>query len=765
MYFTKVILHKYKRFSMHSSDTYEEDLSNFNILTWRNGYGKSSLIYQINVLPIDKRDFEEDGYKQLFFTHNHREYILTSSSSKHSLLEDGEELNVSFNKKTYLEIVKDKFKITPNVLNYVNGYSTLTKMSPNERKEVLFNISQIDYSYALGVFNKLVTIHRDSIALLKYNSGKLNNIMDMSKEDVSKEDYLEYKKQLEEFKEYLLKNHYNTNSEYNLEEQINKMYNLLTTIGKVITEEELQLLEKRKLELVTEDALYAKEINLVREKVKNLNELVDDKLIKEKQEELSKLEQQLNNFILNVNNNFIKESLVNGNLHILETLNKLLQLLHTDEETLNSILDNELEIKLQEKIKLMEVGRQTIRNMRDILESVNNLNKVKCDNCGHAIDMNLKSQKLQDEINKREVEVSKLEDEVKDGDKIVKTMKRKLSALEEINLCLTFLGVEKLNDIDTLIQQQLYMEYSNIYQISVDVFKLKETLKTKKEEYNNLASKGSMDSTKIRIELNNLYAKDRELIDKLNKVRNEYKEVVSVIEKNKLREEQKQKLREEYENFLNMKINNYRVYYNEFITNSVNSINQELDLVNNNIKHLDMLNNERKNLTEEIAKITEDIKDYKILIDKLSPKNGLIAKSINSFIGVIVEEMNTIINTVWSYDMKIMNCDVGEGGDLDFKFKVLINNIRATNDVSNLSTSMRDIVDLAFRLVYIKYMDLNGIPLVLDEFGSSMDKEHATKAFDMVEDVLRNSFEQIFLVSHFDTMYGRFRNVTYPSVK
>lgn len=750
---------------MHSSDTYEEDLSNFNILTWRNGYGKSSLIYQINVLPIDKRDFEEDGYKQLFFTHNHREYILTSSSSKHSLLEDGEELNVSFNKKTYLEIVKDKFKITPNVLNYVNGYSTLTKMSPNERKEVLFNISQIDYSYALGVFNKLVTIHRDSIALLKYNSGKLNNIMDMSKEDVSKEDYLEYKKQLEEFKEYLLKNHYNTNSEYNLEEQINKMYNLLTTIGKVITEEELQLLEKRKLELVTEDSLYAKEINLVREKVKNLNELVDDKLLKEKQEELSKLEQQLNNFILNVNNNFIKESLVNGNLHILETLNKLLQLLHTDEETLNSILDNELEAKLQEKIKLMEVGRQTIRNMRDILESVNNLNKVKCDNCGHAIDMNLKSQKLQDEINKREVEVSKLEDEVKDSDKIVKTMKRKLSALEEINLCLTFLGVEKLNDIDTLIQQQLYMEYSNIYQISVDVFKLKETLKTKKEEYNNLASKGSMDSTKIRIELNNLYAKDRELIDKLNKVRNEYKEVVTVIEKNKLREEQKQKLREEYENFLNMKINNYRVYYNEFITNSVNSINQELDLVNNNIKHLDMLNNERKNLTEEIAKITEDIKDYKILIDKLSPKNGLIAKSINSFIGVIVEEMNTIINTVWSYDMKIMNCDVGEGGDLDFKFKVLINNIRATNDVSNLSTSMRDIVDLAFRLVYIKYMDLNGIPLVLDEFGSSMDKEHATKAFDMIEDVLRNSFEQIFLVSHFDTMYGRFRNVTYPSVK
>lgn len=765
MYFKKIILHKYKRFAMHSENTFETDLHNFNILNWRNGFGKSSLIFQVNVLPIDKKDFDEDGYKEIYFTHNHKEYVIKSYTNKHSITEDGEELNVSFNKKTFLEIIKDKFKITPNVLNYVNGYSTLTNMSPNERKEVLFNISQLDYSYALGVFNTLATMHRDSIALLKYNSGKLNNIMEMSKEDVTKEDYVIYRKYLEAIKEFFLKNHYDVSEEQNLQSKIDELYSTFSSLGKDYAEEEIKTLTNTRDELNASILVKQKEREAIQEKIEMLNQLVDDELLKTKQATLIEKEKILNESLTSLDNQFIKDSVVNGNLNILDVLKNIINLLEQDEEVLNTILDNEFENKLAEKNKTLDVSRNIIKSLKDMLENVSNLNKVKCDNCGHHIDMNLKQEKLKTEINQREMVAAKLEDEVVKENKTLLLIKRKQTLLANLNIQLTMLNENKLDNIDQIKQQELFSEYSSLYVLVIELFRIKDDIKLLKDELVKLSNKGSMSADKTKLEMTNCLSRDKILVDEIIKCKNQVKNINETLEQASKRKEKKERLKNEYKVLMEMKTNNYRVAMNQFISNSVRLINSELENIDKNIKHLDMLEVERKNLIEEIAKITEDIKDYKMLIDKLSPKNGLIAKSINSFIGVIVEEMNTIINTVWSYDMRIMNCDVDDGGDLDFKFKVLINNTRTANDVSNLSTSMRDIVDLAFRLIYIKYMDLDGIPLVLDEFGSSMDKEHASKAFDMIEDVLRNSFEQILLVSHFDTMYGRFRNVNYLTVK
>jgi ABC-type hemin transport system ATPase subunit len=70
---------------------------------------------------------------------------------------------------------------------------------------------------------------------------------------------------------------------------------------------------------------------------------------------------------------------------------------------------------------------------------------------------------------------------------------------------------------------------------------------------------------------------------------------------------------------------------------------------------------------------------------------------------------------------------------------------------------MREVVDLAFKLVYIKYRKLD-VPLVLDEFGSSMDTTHQINSYNIIGDKLVNNFSQIFIVSHFESMYGRFSN-------
>ena len=166
-----------------------------------------------------------------------------------------------------------------------------------------------------------------------------------------------------------------------------------------------------------------------------------------------------------------------------------------------------------------------------------------------------------------------------------------------------------------------------------------------------------------------------------------------------------------------------------------------------------------------LDKAVKDIDEYKErakvishMLDALSPSDGIIARSINSFLNIFIKEMNHIINSVWSYEMTILPCDVSEDDDLDYKFKVKVNNDEVIEDVSRLSSSMQEIVDLAYKIVFMKYMGLSDSPLILDEFGRTMDATHRDTAYNIIDRVFSSNFNQIFLVSHFESMYGRFVN-------
>ena len=164
-----------------------------------------------------------------------------------------------------------------------------------------------------------------------------------------------------------------------------------------------------------------------------------------------------------------------------------------------------------------------------------------------------------------------------------------------------------------------------------------------------------------------------------------------------------------------------------------------------------------------VENIQKSIDSYKIklsvlskMIEALSPESGLIAKSINSFLNGYLSEMNTIINSVWSYNMELLPCEVDSENDLNYKF---------IEDISKLSSSMQEIVNLAFKIVFVKYLGLAGYPLILDEFGRTMDAEHRQSAYDIIDRVLSHSFNQIILVCHFESMYSRFVNANFLELK
>ena len=146
------------------------------------------------------------------------------------------------------------------------------------------------------------------------------------------------------------------------------------------------------------------------------------------------------------------------------------------------------------------------------------------------------------------------------------------------------------------------------------------------------------------------------------------------------------------------------------------------------------------------------------MVKALSPTEGLIAKSINSFLNVFIDDINNVIKSVWSYELKLLPCDLSTGDDLDYYFPFSLNGQKPISDIKQASSGGKEIIDLAFKIIFIKYLKLIDYPLYLDEYAVKMDPVHRVNAYNVIGSVLAHNFSQVFIISHFESMYGSFKN-------
>ena len=181
MIIKKIELYKFKRFFLSQVDHFVlEPKSNIMIMAWGNGKGKSSLLSVLNPLPAElKKDFKEDGYKYIEILHRGHEYKISSGKlerNKHSFILDDKELNPGGTKRVQLELVKEHFNITPAINNVVLGLDKFSIMPPSTRKYWFSELSTIDYTYPVKVYNSLKARYRDllgGIKLQEENIGKI----------------------------------------------------------------------------------------------------------------------------------------------------------------------------------------------------------------------------------------------------------------------------------------------------------------------------------------------------------------------------------------------------------------------------------------------------------------------------------------------------------------------------------------------------------------------------------------------------------------
>lgn len=771
MLIKKIVLHRFKRFFITGVEHFEyEPKSNISIIAWANGYGKSSLLSEISPLPSDlKKDYREGGYKYLELNYKGKEYIVSSGyNGKHSFIVDGNELNTGGTARVQKDLSYEHFGITTDNFDILLGKECLTNMTPMVRKKWFTSISPIDYTFSIKVFNNLKSRYRDIVGSIKLLQEDLikrtNNIVDKDNIDKIKKEYDRLDKTILELSKMLLKT--TKPNEVSIEDKIVEYNRFIKELNNLEVDE--VSIDKAKYNLGN----YESDLRKINEDIYRNNKILEtlDKVSNDNLKDLKETKGKLVNDIDNLKE-LLPKDIVNGTSELcIEKLNEIsnkseyyLEILKKPIEEVNLNTLREELANLKDKHTELKTLYLTSNNEYETLIASSN-NDIICPKCNHSFKIanSKRLEMLKSIINTTKEELVKLTNIIKSKIELeAKLIDRQdninklLNILHSESILKPFLGNITDNELDRIptilntarVKIMNFSKYDILLKqldnINNKIVSVEEANKIVKDL--NISNKEALE--KVIEELTTRRAttikliKDTRMYISLNEQLDEVMKGIKEYQDYKV---------DEYEYLVTMK-------QNDIILNGISEMKVQLSKIQKVIQESDINSARIKDIQDTIDNNKKDIDILGRMIEALSPDGGLIARSINSFLNVFINEMNHIINSVWRYSIELLPCDI-EDNDLNYKFKVRVNHDEVIEDVNKLSSSMQEIVNLAFKVVFIKYSKLTYYPLILDEFGRTMDPEHRVNAYDIIDKVLSHNFNHIILVCHFESMYSRFFN-------
>lgn len=765
----KLILHKCDRFPLTSGTTliYTPE-QKMQLILGTNGSGKSSLLSFLTPLPPDiKNDFKEGGYKEIHITHEGHTYKLISGrlgARRHEFICDGEELNQGHTKRVFLTLVEEHFNITPEIHKLLIDEITLTAMSLKDRSKWFALLSSVSYQYVVDVYNQLKSQYRDYTGLKRRLEKKL---VSLESERHTENDIKTLENNIKTLTEhidnvskmrYKLKTH--VHDKDTLLEHIKRVESLKTKLADNV--EPLEALRRRYVEKETEANLLLKSIEEIEEKVKHNKTSLMERL-KTLSEEIEALEMQVPFTVKDrsLYRDFV--SLIQDNATVIyDTLSTMEELFPTPPpvETIREYADKS-KILLERREKLQAELTQCEHSLNH-MEELSKQDSVECPKCSHTFKAGYNKQQHQnlvqryanlkckyDELAPQLEEASNWNVRYNDYghyaeylqallDKIPQTLKYKLdlNTLPEIRSSVASV----LSSVD--VYNRLYMLDKEYHETKMQI---NNATTGDKDDLLTLKNKYEADYAKILQELRDLKAKIEASLS-YEKHKKRYEDAVSELE-SILRG-----YRNTYHNKIVLKVNDVidKLIYED--SKRLEEMKSTLNQIN--LKERDILQARR-----ELKETDDRIKVLSKTIDVLSPSDGLIAESIGSFVRYVIDNMNNIIDGVWEYEMKIQMPDIENEG-LSYRLPVIVSNKKTTKDVSKTSSGMKEIIDLAFKIVAMRLLGLDTYPVYLDEFGKGFDVTHKVNALRMVTRLSDMGFSQIFMISHFEhAIYNNTSNI------
>lgn len=779
----KLILKNYTRLSVtgitHLEYRPEQPMQ---IILASNGAGKSSLLKEIipNIEDLNN-DYSKDGYRETVYLHNNNMYELTYTRNTrfHSFKKNGIELNLAGISKIQKTLIEEHFNINRNIHELLTSTTSLTTMNINERKRWFTEIlSNTDYKYALDTYKQIKTKVRDLKAYINLTQSKILKDEEIFKNTTSKDiKALESdKKMFTIIIDELLDSKEKTINIDNIDKNIFNHYNLI-----------LEKLMKDLASINKDEKTLNNDILILNENiVKNNNEIkkinydlnnIETVDINEDIDSLEKRLVELNNYVKDIDLfNFsltledLKEIVIFIRKHydnLTEFSMKLYELREIDllkyDSNIYLLKVNELESTLKafndDKYKLeKELHLQYHNRKKD---------DVNCPKCSFIFKPNYN----EDRVNDLEKEVNNIITKIDNHKTLLSKNKNIYNRIIDKQTILK--QTKALLSNNNIMEKYIINQtdnFKNDISLNMILDKVRITLPDYSEIVNLIDNRLDI-LNKIEISKNTNINKNKLLLDKRNDLINKKN---SLIKKNNLDNEfllkckrhskmflrlseTRLKLKDLVKNYNSYKKNNLSVKQNDYINNLVKITKEE-------IYNIDETVNKYKAVKDHYNQLTIDLKEYKRslrinlkLEEYLSPNKGIIGLITSKTINIIIEKMNHIINQVWNYDISILSCDVDERG-LTFKFPVKVNNAKIIVDIIKGSSSIKEIIDLAFKITAMELLDMLDYPLILDEFSKTMDPVHRISSYNYIDKLSKEHFTQIFMVSHYESMYNRFNN-------
>lgn len=803
MKYLYIELNHYKRIPLSDCSHFSMRIENpIQMILGTNGSGKSSLVKELTPFPPNQNDFYKQGSKVVKIEHNGSIYTLKtifSPSVKHSfIVDDSENLNEGGTLTVQKDLVKQHFGFSQDINELLHDEELFTEMSPSRRKEWFISLCETDYSYAIKVYNKLKEKHRDTLGAIKIAKKRLTSetekVLKTEDEEKLHEEVTELHTLLSHLLEYRKPIESDTDSlDMELGRVQDKMYKYSMTLQDMISKDtpyghysldELQTLSSKlqqsigTLNTYLDD--YTKRYSANEDKIKILQQAeqntIDSLLL-----DVEKLQQEKQSCLDKVMVNFTGNAQVALDLfqNVKSVVTEICTSIpsnsdrrfSTDALRLAKQTLSDIEIKKHQAIEYITNKQAKLKHLLDHKET----SLISCTKCHHRFSLVYNEDvcnQLQQAIDTAQVKLDSINlqhkttqsyiDECLEYSALYRQYTQITTSHQSLGPYWSYL--RENNTVTDNPKQVVHLlnQFENDLKLHNSIENIEDRLQKSQQLLKSLREVGT-DSLQSMLEANKeLYTTVGSITGKISSKSLKYNLITKLIQRKKnittLINDIKT-LQDTHESFT-------KEYIETLRRSSLNSLIRQLQSQLGSKEHVLMIASNQKsvikNIEEQITELETDKDALSSLINHLSPTDGLIAQGLLGFINNYILQMNTFIEKVWSYPMTIMSCDVqdSETLDLDYKFPVRkYSDDDVTPDIGKCSRGMKEIINLAFKITAMKYLNLLDTPLYLDEFGSAMDNGHRNEIISLIKAFNdQKTFSQMFIVSHDVTQYSSLPN-------
>lgn len=800
MKITYLLLRNFKRFPLRDVEVFEHEFnSKLTMIIGANGSGKSTLISELSPLPTSKDSFSKDGYKEIHISKDNNVYRLICDYTKPSgdfyFFCNDENLNQSLNISTQRELAEKHFGITQTVHDILVGVEHFTDMSLLARKKLFSAITHLDIDTLIANYNSLKEELKNNEYMLKTQRLLLTTEQDKLKSTDEVTRLEEERSSLNRHVEYLLNIRerlakYTTDQEVdNLICELNNLrdkykailtkYNTYLTSYPVVDYESnlkkftqaLARVESNLSDTYTRYDKLEKDIKIL--KMNNLSSIESlESELKTRETELLQIKSKLTMF-----NDYESDiNQLNSDVYLLiNSLKDVLLSIPKNEDKRFS--KDRLEHLLTHKSKLLETYTELTNTEITTKETIASLqthnHSTTCPKCAHSwIDSEVSCTLTSAKITLETTLTSKAKCALE-----LETVNTEIDAIHSyIELYRQFANIRKTTYQslrvfwdDAVGTELIFTDpqaiVSQIGNLSSQVSTLSQYQQVKRDIdtiRNNISYISSLETTNEKV----ILAEIDSLSYDIEKLLVEKAEITCRLKDIEL-SKRVYKACSDIEMSVNMTLNSLKnTSVSEAVKSVMDVIATELSMVRIRLVSIDTELSGIRSVKHTLDKYQSQISDLECKVNvlsalttELSPKNGILAKSISSFLNIIIANVNNVLSSIWSYKMQLRVIDI-ENDSLNYKFKVEVDDKLVIEDIAKVSSGMKEIINLSFKLIIMKLLNLEGYPVYLDELGSRLDKHHRGKITDLVFRLLGSSqYSQVFLVTHLDMSYSLIKDV------